>query len=99
MEIKHLVRQGMPKAKVARQCGVCRQTVYNQVERQTLEAAPRHRATKLEPYKAYVRSRLEKFDLPATPRSRHTEKTPTLLGAELSGEKRPFFSKGASGSP
>ena len=66
MEIKHLVKEGVQKTEVARQCGVCRQTVYNRVGRQTLEASPRHRMSKLDPFKAYVRARLEKFDLPAT---------------------------------
>ncbi len=36
------------------------------MERKTLEAAPRHWVSKLKPIKAYVRSRLEEFDLPAT---------------------------------
>lgn len=66
MEIKYLVKEGVPKAEVARQCGVSRQTVYNQMARQSLEATPRHRVSKLEPFKTYVRARLEKFDLPAT---------------------------------
>jgi transposase len=66
MEIKHLVKEGVPKAEVARQCGVSRQTVYNQVKRRSLEAATRHRVSKLEPFRPYVRARLERFDLPAT---------------------------------
>ena len=66
MGIKYLVKAGVSKTQVARQCGVSRQTVYNQMVRQTLAAGPRHRVSKLAPFKAYVRSRLEKFDLPAT---------------------------------
>ena len=66
MEIKYLAKKGVSKAQIARQCGVARQTVYNQLVRQTLEAAPRCRVSKLEPFKAYTRSRLARFDLPAT---------------------------------
>ncbi|MHA1814210.1 MAG: IS21 family transposase [Candidatus Thorarchaeota archaeon] len=65
--IRHFVREGMSKAKVARQFGVCRQTVYNHVNRQGSYKKPRkQRRSKLDPFKGYIRSRLERFDLPAT---------------------------------
>jgi transposase len=65
--IRHYLRQGEPKAIVARRFGVSRQTVYNHLKEsvgETAEATPR--PSKLDPYKEYLRSRLEKFDLPAT---------------------------------
>lgn len=67
VEIKYLVRQGVSKTDIARQCGVSRQTVYNLLSRD--ELGPRRRgprASKLDLFKAYIRTRLEKFDLPAT---------------------------------
>ena len=67
MEIKYLAREGVPKAQIARQCGVSRQTVYNLLERKQLGPHPRPlRASKVDPFKSYIRARLEKFDLPAT---------------------------------
>ena len=67
MEIKYLAREGVPKAQIARRCGVSRQTVYNLLERTELGLHPRPaRASKLDAFKVYIRARLEKFDLPAT---------------------------------
>jgi transposase len=67
VQIKYLVGQGVCKTQVARQCGVSRQTVYNRLESNELGPRPRRpRASKLDPFKAYIRARLEKFDLPAT---------------------------------
>jgi transposase len=67
MEIKYLAREGVPKARIARQCGVSRQTVYNLLERTELRPHRRPRRTsKLDPFKAYLRARLEKFDMPAS---------------------------------
>lgn len=40
MEIKYLAREGVPKAQIARQCGVSRQTVCNLLERKELGANP-----------------------------------------------------------
>lgn len=67
VQIKHLARNGVSKTQIARQCGVSRQTVYNRLACNELGPRPRRpRASKLDPFKSYIRARLEKFDLPAT---------------------------------
>jgi transposase len=67
VQIKHLARNGVTKTEIARQCGVSRQTVYNRLASNELRPRARApRASKLDPFKAYIRARLEKFDLPAT---------------------------------
>jgi transposase len=66
VQIKYLARNGVPKSQIARQCGVSRQTVYNRLAHNGLGPRPRRpRTSKLDPFKAYIRGRLEKFDLPA----------------------------------
>ena len=65
--IKHLANNGVPKKRIADQLGVSRQTVYNHLSRTEPFPKPRERRTsKLDPFKSYIRGRLEKFDLPAT---------------------------------
>jgi transposase len=65
--IRQYVRQGEPKANVARRFGVSRQTVYNHLKQPEAEATgSKPRGSKLDKYKEYLRGRLEKFDLPAT---------------------------------
>jgi len=67
MQIKYLARQGMQKTKIADWLGISRQTVYNHLDR--IEPFPKPRArrsSKLDPFRDYIRVRLEKFDLPAT---------------------------------
>jgi transposase len=67
MQIKYLKEQGVPPSKIAKQLGVCRQTVYNHLNRRS--PYPKERAlrvSKLSDFKAYIRQRLEHFDLPAT---------------------------------
>ena len=67
MQIKYLKDQGVSTAQIARQLGICRQTVYNQLKRHDAPASPpRDRTSKLETFKAYIGHRLERFDLPAT---------------------------------
>ncbi|MGH7558114.1 MAG: IS21 family transposase [Gemmatimonadota bacterium] len=67
MQIKFLARQGVPKAAIARRCGVSRQTVYNHLTRtEPFPKRRRSRGSKLDPFKDHLRSRLEEFDLPAT---------------------------------
>lgn len=62
--IRHFVKEGLSKAEVARRLGVCRQTVYNHVNREGPYVKPRkRRSSKLDGYKDYIRGRLEKFDL------------------------------------
>jgi transposase len=65
--IRHHVKEGEPVSRVSERFGVSRQTVYNQLKRQGVEAKPRQpRASKLDPYKPYLKVRLREFDLPAT---------------------------------
>jgi transposase len=67
MQIKLMSRDGRPKAAIARQFGVSRQTVYNHLKRSgPFPKARAPRRSKLERFKAYIRARLESFDLPAT---------------------------------
>ena len=82
MEIKYLAREGVPKAQIARQCGVSRQTVYNLLERKRLAPHPRFlRASKLDPFKSYVR----KFDLPAPPCGVSWKPRATAAGSPFCG--------------
>ena len=62
--IKHLSKQGESKQAIAERLGVCRKTVYNILKGKT---DPERKARKsiLEPYKEYIRGRLEKFNLTA----------------------------------
>jgi transposase len=65
--IRHFVREGEPKSRVARRLGVSRQTVYNYLRYDPERKKQRKkRASKLDPYRGYIRTRLEEFDLPAT---------------------------------
>lgn len=67
MMIRHFVREGVPVARVARQFGVCRQSVYNHVGGGGLgRKSEKPRGSKLDSYKEYVKRRLERFDLPAS---------------------------------
>lgn len=67
MKIKFLAEQGMKKARIARQLGLSRQTVYNHLNRtEPFPKARSRRPSKLDPFKDYIRARLERFDLPAT---------------------------------
>jgi len=65
--IKHLAGNGVAKTKIAEQFGISRQTVYNHLNRTEPFPKPRpKRPSKLDPFKSYIRGRLESFDLPAT---------------------------------
>ncbi len=67
MQIKLLAQEGVPKARIAERFGISRQTVYNHLKRAGPFPRPRpRRGSKLDPYKKYIRTRLEVFDLPAT---------------------------------
>ena len=61
-----LLEEGMTKAAVARQIGCSRQTLYNWLEEPAEPQPPCCRPSKLDPYKPYIRSRLQRYDLPAT---------------------------------
>lgn len=65
--IKHLAEGGVAKTEIAERLGVSRQTVYNHLNREEPFPKPRaRRPSKLDPFKSYIRGRLESFDLPAT---------------------------------
>lgn len=61
-----LIDEGMSIAAVARLLGRSRQTLYNWLKRGREPAVRARRASKLDPFKPYLESRLERFDLPAT---------------------------------
>lgn len=59
--------EGVPLAAIARRLGRSRQTLYNWLEREREGwTKPKRRASKLDPHKSYIESRLEQFNLPAT---------------------------------
>ncbi len=62
--MKRLRSEGVPVAEVARRLGRARQTIYNWIVRGP--AAKRRRPSKLDRFRAYMESRLERFDLPAS---------------------------------
>ena len=65
-KLKRLVRENVPKAQMARQLGVSRQTIYNWLEQLDDDRPPVARPSKLDPHKPYLESRLEDFDIPAS---------------------------------
>lgn len=67
MQIKYLKGQSVQKAQIARQIGVCRQTVYNHLNREEpFPKPPVIRASKLDGHKEYIQARLSQFDLPVS---------------------------------
>ncbi len=60
------IEEGVPLAEVARRLGRSRQTLYNWLKQGERKPVKRGRASKLDPHRAYIESRLERFDLPAT---------------------------------
>jgi transposase len=64
--MKREVEEGVPIARIAREYGVSRQSVFNVLKGATGPAAEPVRVSKLDPFKPYVRERLDRFDLPAT---------------------------------
>lgn len=66
MTLRYLAGEGEPVATLARRFGLSRQTIYNQLARATTAPAPRApRPSALDPFRDYLRARLESFDLPA----------------------------------
>lgn len=60
-------KQGVPIARIAQKYGVSRQTVYNVLaEDSTAPKERKQRASILDPFKDFIRAKLENFDLPAT---------------------------------
>lgn len=61
-----LLRENVPKAEIARRLGVSRQTIYNWLNEPDEKPEPVKRLSKLDEYRPYLESRLERFDIPAT---------------------------------
>lgn len=64
MEIRNLINQGMPKAEIARVFGIDRKTVSKYAEAdqyQLYERVPK--VCKIDPYREYVKKRLEEYPL------------------------------------
>jgi transposase len=66
MRMKRLVKDRVPIARIARQYGVSRQSIYNILKSSSEVKSREARPSKLDPFKAYVDDRLGEFDLPAT---------------------------------
>lgn len=65
--IKHLYRQGVPKARIARELGLDPRTVDRAISSdEHLEREKQSRGSILDPYKDFIKQRLEKYDLTAT---------------------------------
>lgn len=62
MNIKHQLKEGVSKAEIARQNGICRQTVYN-ILKDRPDKKPRK--TLLDPYQEYIKGRLANYSLSA----------------------------------
>ncbi len=60
------IEEGLTIAEIARRLGRCRQTLYNWLSRDKEPAERPRRGSKLDEFKPYLESRLERFDLPAT---------------------------------
>jgi transposase len=66
MSIRQEKENGMPVARIAVRYGISRQSVYNVMNGSSGGRERVPRASVLDPFKPYVRSRLARFDLPAT---------------------------------
>lgn len=68
VEMRNLYAQGMKKAAIARHLGVNRKTIANNLKRIESPVYKRQviKASKLEPYKEYIKIRLEQYDLTAS---------------------------------
>jgi transposase len=65
--VKNDRKQGVPVARIARQYGISRQSVYNVLSEES--SAPRRRKERgsiLDPFKEFIKAKLEDFDVPAT---------------------------------
>lgn len=94
-----LLEEGLSKAEVARRLGCTRQTIYNQLARQDRgEETRRPRPSKLDGFRRYIESRLERFDLPVTSllaelRQRGYEGSITILREFVAGIKQRYTQK------
>jgi len=67
MHIKFLKQEGVTVTEIAQRFGLSRQTIYNHLNRTDPYPKPREkRSSKLDPYKDYIRARVDEFDIPAT---------------------------------
>ena len=65
--IKHMHKQGVPKTRIAREMGLSRETVRKAISEDEHSKGKRQsKGSILDPYKEYIRQRLEKYDLTAT---------------------------------
>jgi transposase len=64
--MKQLLREKVPKTQIAHRLGISRQTIYNWLNEADDKPSITKRPSKLDPFRPYIESRLEKFDLPAT---------------------------------
>jgi transposase len=65
--IKHLHKQGVPKARIARELGLDPRTVDRAINSEEHPERKREsRSSILDPYKDYIRQRLDKYDLTGT---------------------------------
>ena len=69
-----LIKEGLAKAEIARRLGRSRQTIYNWLKQESAPKTKSRRPSKLDPFKVYLKSRLERFDLPATVLQREIRK-------------------------
>jgi len=67
MHIKFMKQEGVTVTEIAHRFGFSRQTIYNHLNRKDPYPKPREkRSSKLDPYKDYIRARVDEFDIPAT---------------------------------
>jgi transposase len=65
--IKHMHKQGVPKSRIAREMGLSRETVRKAISEDERPKGKRQsKGSILDPYKEYIKQRLEKYDLTAT---------------------------------
>jgi transposase len=65
--IKHMHRQGVPKARIAREMGLDPRTVGRAINSDKhLERKKQSKSSILDPYKDYIRQRLDRYDLTGT---------------------------------
>ena len=65
--VKNELAQGVPKARIARKYGISRQSIYNILAEESSAPRPRkERPSILDPFKGFIRAKLEDFDVAAT---------------------------------
>ena len=65
--IKHMHKQGVPKARIARELGLAPKTVDRAINTEEYpERKEQSQGSILDPYKEYINQRLDKYDLTAT---------------------------------